>query len=236
MQSFFEYAKNTFPNAIFKLACVGWACDYDTRQSIGTKTLKAYTQCGKFGCQYLKNTEYILHDYSLFGDDNYHPNQEGQNVLSYYLTDAILNGGCNVVRSLITPIYQKDENIKQLNPKYILETQINDRIDFIVNLGYFTLTNPVDFNNRTALSILKLTKNGLILGSGLTLFRQYQRCFCSDTENNFHKIYGSYSIVYSPSNNYGILKFIAQAENENVNNLNAFNTDTIHISIPALYC
>lgn len=237
METFFDYAKTTFPNANFKLACVGWSRIYDVRQAIASRTLPAYTQCGKFNCQYLKNTEYILHDYSLFSNDNYHPNQEGQNTLSSYLTDAILNGSCNVVRSLITPSYEKANNINQLTPEYILETQINDRIDFMCKLGYLTLEEPVNVQNRTEIPILNLTNNGLILGSALDIFRQYQRCFCDKkNDSSFAKLQGSYSISYSPSNNYGVLKFINQSDNENVNNLNALNTDIIHISIPALYC
>ena len=234
MKTFFDYAKTTFPFAKCKLACVGWSRDYDTRQSIANNSLNAYTQCGEYGCEYLKNTEFILHDYSLFSNDKYHPNQNGQNELSRYLADAIINGSCEVVRGFVTPTATGTENTIQFNPTYILETQHNDKITLMCNLGFIT-TQPVNIGNRTAVPIAEFT-DGLILGAGLPLLRQYMQVFTANTENQFIKLNGCFALRYSPSNDSCILYFINQADNVTHNNISQFNIDIIYLELPALYC
>lgn len=234
MQTFFNYAKTTFPFAKCKLACVGWSRVYDTRQSIANYSLNVYTQCGEYGCEYLKNTEFILHDYSLFSNDKYHPNQNGQNELSRYLADAIINGSCEVVRGFVNPNATGTENTIQFNPTYILETQHNDKITLMCNLGYIT-TQAVNIGNRTAVPLAQFP-DGLILGAGLPLLRQYMQVFTANSENQFIKLNGCFALQYSPSNDSCILYFINQADNETHNNISAFNTDIIYLELPALYC
>ena len=234
MSKFFEYAKNTFPFAKCKLACVGWSRVYDTRQSIANHSLHAYTQCGEYGCEYLKNTEFILHDYSLFSNDKYHPNQDGQNELSRYLADAIINGSCEVVRGFVTPTNAGTDNVIQYNPTYILQTQHNDKITLMCNLGYIS-TQPVNISNRTVVPLVKLT-DGLILGAGLPLLRQYMQVFSADSKNQFIKLNGCFALQYNPSSDNCILYFINQADDETHNNISAFNTDIIYLELPALYC
>lgn len=234
MSIFFEYAKNTFPFAKCKLACVGWSRVYDTRQNIANRSLSAYTQCGQYGCQYLKNTQFILHDYSLFSADKYHPNQEGQNELSRYLTDAILSGSCEVVRGFVTPTNAGTDNVIQYNPSYILQTQHNDKITLMANLGYIT-TNPATIANRTAVPLVRFT-DGLIMGAGLPILRQYMRVFCANSSNEFKKLQGAFSVDYSNSDDSCILYFINQADNLSISNITAFNTDIIYMELPALYC
>ena len=206
MSIFFKYAKTTFPFAKCKLACVGWSRVYDTRQSIANSSLNAYTQCGEYGCEYLKNTEFILHDYSLFSNDKYHPNQNGQNELSRYLADAIINGSCEIVRGFVTPTNAKTENVIQYNPAYILQTQHNDKITLMCDLDYIT-TNPVNIGNRTAVPLVRFT-DGLIFGSGLPLLRQYMQVFTANSENQFIKLKGCYALQYSASDDSCILYFI----------------------------
>lgn len=234
MSIFFKYAKSTFPFAKCKLACVGWSRVYDTRQSIANSSLNAYTQCGEYGCEYLKNTEFILHDYSLFSNDKYHPNQNGQNELSRYLADAIINGSCEIVRGFVTPTNAGTDNVIQYNPTYILQTQHNDKITLMANLGYIT-TQPVNIGNRTGVPLVKFT-DGLILGSSLPLLRQYMQVFTADSGNKFIKLKGCFALQYSPSKDSCILYFINQADNETHNNISAFNTDIIYLELPALYC
>jgi hypothetical protein len=234
MNTFFSYAKTTFPKADLKLGCVGWSRNYNVRQSISNRSLVAYTQCGSFGCQYLHNTQYILHDYSLFSNDKYHPNQNGQNELSKYLTEAILSGSCNVVRGFITPTYNASSNVTKYDLGYILESQVNENIYLMANIG-FLKTTAQNLGNRTVVPLIEFS-DGLILGSGLPIFRQYMQMFCGKTDNTFDKLMGSITVQYNENLDKGILCFINQADNLTHSNINAFNTDVICLTIPALYC
>lgn len=237
MSEFFTYAKTTFPNADFKLACVGWSKDYDVRQSIAVNVIPIYTKCGKYGCQYLTNCEYILHNYSLFSNDKYHPNQNGQNELSYYLATAILNGSCDVVRSFIRPSYTMGDEITSSDISssgYILEQQCNGEITFMAYLGYLT-ANAQNIGNNTKVNLLNL-ENGLIMGGGLSIFRSYQNLFCADSSNAFHNIMVAYNLVYNSTKNKCELNINSQARGDTVNNITGMLNDIIYLKIPALYC
>lgn len=233
MNTFFNYAKTTFPRAKLKLAEVGWSRVYDTRQSIANNSLPAYTQCGQYGCQYLKNTEFILHDYSLFSGDKYHPNQNGQNELAKYLTDAILNGSCEVIRSFVTPTNKKSDNVTEYNPNYILESQHNGIITFMANIGYIRM-NPTNIGNRTVVPLIDF-EDGLILGGGLSIFRQYMQIFTANSSSQFIKLMGCFALQYNANDDVCFLAFVNQADNVNHQNITELNTDTIFMQLPALY-
>lgn len=236
MEEFFTYAKQQFPNAKCKLAHVGWSKVYDVRQSLANATIYCYTHCGKYGCQYLKNTEYILHDYSLFSGDNYHPNQNGQNELSSYLTDAILNGSCNVIRGFVTPTIEMGPYItSQLDSgTYILQSQNNGEITLMASLG-FLASNPVTLAGNSSVTLCSFT-DGLIMGGGLPIFRTYQQVFCADNNGAFKKFMCAYNVMFNTADIKCDFNLTTQNDNVTQSNLTAFNNNIVYLQIPALYC
>ena len=231
------YAKTTYPNAKVKFGCVGWSRDYAVRQEIIGK-LPVYQRITKYGGEYLNNTEWILHDYSLLGDDHYHPNQNGQNELSKYLVEAIKTGSCDVQRrqfsvNNLVKINESDT----LNPAYCIMMQNNGQIDVSINLGFVQKSNSYTINSGSVVPICKISNNSLVTGAGIDCFTQPSTVFIADTNNhNLKQVNGCFSIKYSSSDECGILYYINDKTNVTTNDVNQFNTNIIHMTLPAGYC
>lgn len=231
------YAKTTYPNAKVKFGCVGWSRDYAVRQEIMEK-LPVYQRITKYGGEYLNNTEWILHDYSLFSDDHYHPNQNGQNELSKYLVEAIKTGSCDVQRvqfsvNNLVKIYESDT----LNPAYCIMMQNNGQIDVCINLGFVKKSDEYTIDGGSVIPICNISNNSLVTGSGIDCFTQPATVFIANTNNgNLKQINGCFSIKYDPSHHRGVLYYINDQTNVTNANINQYNTNAIHMTLPAGYC
>ena len=236
IEEFCTYAKTNYINANISIGCVGWTKYYDNRQNIACNVIPAYTKCGKFGANYLKNVEYILHDYSLFSGDNYHPSQDGQNELSIYLTEAIKYGSCNVIRSFIVPTTEVYDNTNTLAPSYILENQVNDKIELLVSGAFFTIGTAITLNRDSVLPLLKL-KTGLIMGSGIPVYKQYQNLFCANGDGSSqYDIPIDFSVIYDSTNTCGNLQMYVSKTKDSINNIKAFLFGEITLTMNALFC
>lgn len=238
MSEAFTYAKTTYPNAQIMLACVGWSKVYDTRQEIANRSIPAYQGCGKYGVRYLGNTEYILHDYSLFSGDYYHPNQDGQNELSKYLATAILNGSCDIHRwKNDSTLVSKRESGDTLNPAYVIEIQDNGTITFAADLNVIIRGTKTTFTSNIGAVLCDLNPDGLIMGAGIDIFREAGSLLCcEDNTSPYYTINGTYYIQYATALHTGQLFFKCEKKTSTESNINTYNPSKLSITMPALYC
>lgn len=236
MAEAFTYAKTTYPNAQIMLACVGWSYVYDNRQAIALNSIPAYQGCGKYGVRYLTNTEYILHDYTLFSGDYYHPNQDGQNELSKYLATAILNGSCDVVRRNWDNIQLiKIDANDTLNPTYILVNQVNGTIDVSLALGYYVKNTPVSLTDNTDIPIAKI-EDSLIMGAGIECFPTQTTIFTTDSQGaNGGQTPVDLNLTYDSANHKCLVSIHVNRTNINKSDVKNFLFDPIHLTLPALF-
>ena len=238
MEECFEYAKELYPNAEIKLGCVGWSKVYDVRQSI-VKVLEVYTGCGKYGVKYLNNVEWILHDYSLFCSDNYHPTQEGQNELAKYITQALLTGSCDIQRwvNIVSDEYiEPIEETDTFSPAYCIQYQNNGMIIMAIGLGYIVKTTAVTIGSNTTVPLAKLT-GGLMYGGGLEAVRFGASCFVATSGGSGQaEINGTYGLKYDPTNNECLIEFISSKRSGINANIAAINQNPIYFVAPASYC
>ena len=236
MAECFSYAKTTYPNAQIMLACVGWSKVYLNRQANVINSLTAYTGCGKYGVKYLKNTEYILHDYSLFSDDSYHPNQNGQNELSKYLAEAIISGTCAIKRWIGSDIISKVESGDTLNPDWCLEYQNDGTITVSMCLGYIVRSTSYNIGNLTKIP-LAIIESGLCLGSGIQAINTWGNILCATGDSStIVDIAGEYSIEYDATNNRAVVYWQSAPQTTTTNNITCFLTTPISLTFPASYC
>ena len=236
MGTFFTYSKTHFSNAQVSIGCVGWSRIYTARQLIANRSLNAYSQCGKFGGRYLKNVEYILHDYSLFSDDNYHPNQNGQNELSTYLVDAIKTGSCNVIRGFVTPTIEISSSLSNFNPSNVLQMQNNGVITLSMEIGYFTSNVDLNLSRNNTIGLLKFT-DGLIMGTGISAFNTRAIMFTANSNaTNLYDVPVIITPVYDTDNVCCSLNLIVDRTKNTYSGVSAFNIGTIYMELPALYC
>lgn len=95
IKAFCNYAKTEFPNARVLIGCVGWSPVSATRVGIFNKACMIYRKCGAYGAGYLANSEYSLHDYTMFTSDNIHPNAAGQENIASMLANGVITGSCS---------------------------------------------------------------------------------------------------------------------------------------------
>lgn len=106
MDAFATRCRELFPNASMKYAFVGWRKSPPTGTS--TKPYSAYVtainyfrrQCGFRGIGYVKNSEYIFHQYNdtWYQSDGVHPTDTASIDIAVNLLQAILTGVCDVYR------------------------------------------------------------------------------------------------------------------------------------------
>lgn len=104
IEDFFNYANVNLPCEYFLIEN-GWCSDHQNittpvgtftsasiRAAIANKVIPAYASAAKFGCHYLGNVVYALHDYknSWNTGDYYHPSIQGGEDLAYAILNLML--------------------------------------------------------------------------------------------------------------------------------------------------
>lgn len=99
INEFITYAKTNYPNAELYLAFIGWssAADPANREHTLDAAYMAYANSGRFGFKFLDGTQYVMHNYTLFGDyddtgDTSHPNNDGMTYLAQAIYNALTVG------------------------------------------------------------------------------------------------------------------------------------------------
>ena len=87
-----------YPNCKISIGHFGWSStpDSEVRSSMLTHSLLAYRDCTLDGCAYMKNSEYTMHNYSLFTTDNVHPNTNGKAEIVKQIFEYLCTGTCDV--------------------------------------------------------------------------------------------------------------------------------------------
>lgn len=100
IEIFCDYCKGRFPNAQISVGMIG--CKMNGKPYVMSGVKDAYSRCGNYGARFIDNCNFILHDLSLFGSDNIHITQTGQDLLASYLLSAINGGNVSVVKKYYT--------------------------------------------------------------------------------------------------------------------------------------
>ena len=87
-----------YPNCKISIGHFGWSSTPDSkvRDSMLTYSLVAYRACTTDGCAYMPNSEYTMHNYSLFTTDNVHPNTNGKAEIVKQIFEYLCTGTCDV--------------------------------------------------------------------------------------------------------------------------------------------
>ena len=91
--TFCQLAKTKFPNAMIHIGCMGWSCNTSDARKISNIVWDAYAMgASANGARPLTGLETVLHAYTNFSDDGFHPSQIGQNILAYTMKAYMLYG------------------------------------------------------------------------------------------------------------------------------------------------
>lgn len=167
IKEFCTLAKEKYPNAIVKIGMIGNNWDVVFYNNLVSTVLPAYkTASNNINGVYLTNTEYILHNHNFMSSDTGHPNSEGQKALANYISNAIINGSCDVNYVLTLPITFSD------NTNGTIKVQVNNDIT--------SFTFPTKFfNNQNLQGIIGMSGDiSFILGQYRQwIIHDYNRIF-----------------------------------------------------------
>lgn len=143
IEIFCDYCKDRFPNAQISIGMIG--CKMNAKPYIMSGVKDAYSRCGNYGARFIDNCNFILHDLSLFGSDNIHITQTGQNLLASYLLSAINGGNVSVVKKYYGFEFKGTNKITPFDDtKY---TGIQWMYNNVKHWGFdalkFNITNPI---------------------------------------------------------------------------------------------
>lgn len=86
-----DYVKAQFPNARIMVLSIGWGKRVSERTNIYNNVIAGYRENALVNGIEFNNLSYILHDYSFFSSDGFHPNANGQRALGVSIS-ALLKG------------------------------------------------------------------------------------------------------------------------------------------------
>ena len=136
--TFCSTAKTKFPNASVYIAMAGFTQEASKRYAIYT-TYVSYSQCNKFGANFLSGVECVMHDTSLFvGDPDFtHPNENGREKLAIAIAQAWKTGrySYNIGYTLL-PLTLSG---LATSGNFQLNTMIIDNKTYILNQGVRTI-------------------------------------------------------------------------------------------------
>lgn len=87
-----------YPNAKVSIGHFGWSsfAGGSTRSNMVNYSIQGYQKAPLHGAAYMTNSEFTMHDYSLFWTDNVHPTGDGMREIARQLVEYIFTGTCDV--------------------------------------------------------------------------------------------------------------------------------------------
>ena len=98
---FCSYAKSTFPNSHIKIAHISRAVNNRNLDMIN-ESIQAYSDCGRYGAEYINGSEYILMNVDALRDDLLHPNEIGSKLIASKIVAGLNNGIRALYRTILT--------------------------------------------------------------------------------------------------------------------------------------
>lgn len=93
IEEFANYCHTRYPNATVKIGCLGFSI-----KEMAANLAPIYSQCVKYGCEYVHDTQNLICDSTYIASDNVHLTNAGYNYYSPYIAEAIITGHTHYVQ------------------------------------------------------------------------------------------------------------------------------------------
>lgn len=169
MESIDTYVKTNLPNAKIHLALLGWTSKLNERNALTAHVWPVYPKCAALGWRYLAGTQYVMHNYRLFCNDNFHPNQTGQEELGRNVAEAYLTGCCS-------PYYRFDNVTADAGTLFDTGTFTaingfsNGQILAGLNNGSVTASTPITLTNGSPVVLGTISDPYTMMGNYYTQY------------------------------------------------------------------
>ena len=150
IDNFCAYVHTNYVNAKIHIAHVGRTWNAANCATMAQTSIPGYKECSKYGASYIFNSEFIMHDHSLFNVDLVHPNANGIDLMAIAVASGVINGSCSIYRTgNIT--FQKDANTLSS-----VDT-VSLNYDIIELINNETISIVLPYTNGTVLTVLGIS-------------------------------------------------------------------------------
>ena len=235
--NFITYCKTQFPNAKVYIGMIANDGNNTTvgvtaRNIIRDTVLIAYQNCSAHGGIYLNGVENVMHYYPNFGEDNYHPSENGYRILGSNIFQAFKNGKTTYILPYINATIN-NSNISNFGTMRIGCQMCDNLVNFKITEGRINFTNSIS-----------LSADYIILGVvDFPCFRYTNipnlaiPTFIGivTDDNNYYGAIGTLTV----NSNYELVIGFRPYKNDgtvlpNINNINSIFFGTANISIPTI--
>lgn len=142
ISAFCTYCKTNYKWARIHIAHAGRIWSESELPKFAYVTVPRYSRCGLYGARYIKGSENIMHQYSLFQADKIHPNADGVREIGIAMVEGLLTGTCEIERRIQPTITPTAANILSASfDSPMVMMQQNDTVSAIFQaLGSLTVT------------------------------------------------------------------------------------------------
>ena len=239
ISSFIQYCKTTFPNAKVYIGMIAGdgnetSAGATRRATLRSSTLIGYQTCRLYGGIYLNGVENVCKYYPNFGEDNYHPSENGYRQLGICISQAFNNGYVEYFLPKEAITFDNASNMNFGNTRFF--SQILGNISqFSIHSGTIQFTNYLNMSGgyidlgHVNVSNFKFTEYGDLLlptfiGVTTSDNKYYGGLGCITINANHHLIIGFRNYKNDGTN-------IAQLQN-----IKALFFDTGSTTSPTINC
>ena len=142
ISAFCTYVKTNYTRAHIHIAHAGRIWSEAELPKFANITVPIYSRCGLYGARYLKGSENIMHQLSLFNADKIHPNADGVREIGIAVTEGFLTGTCEIERRITPTITPTGADVYSATFDSTMQMlQQNDIVSMIFQgLGSMTVT------------------------------------------------------------------------------------------------
>lgn len=154
MQNFKNYCVQNYPYAKIHIGYIAWQSSAKTG---GTKVPRAIglqnyiREATSMGMIYMSNIQYVLHDYSLFQSDGFHPNANGCYRIAAQVANHLMGGGIDCIDGYrgFTPTFASGVNPDKQDGGYFTWRH-NNMSGIWFNATAWTFDEGVNFSSHPA--------------------------------------------------------------------------------------
>ena len=239
INAFINYCRTTFPNAKVYIGMIAsdgnnTSNGISRRQTLRDRTLIAYQNSRIYGATYLNGVENVMKYYPNFGEDNYHPSENGYKILGGCISQAFNNGYVEYYLPKEDITFANASNMTFNTTRFYCQI-LGDKSQFIIQSGNVQFTNYLNMSSgyvdlgEVTMSNYRFTEYGdMVINTfvGMT------------TSDN--KYYGGIGVIFVNNNNHLVVGFRTY-KNDGSNLTQLQNIKTIYfencsVIVPTIKC
>lgn len=235
IKEFYDYVKINLPKTTMYIYGVGRSANPFNNQNIINNVYPAFEEVKKYGIINIINSCDVMHNYSLFQNDGFHPTNDGSNKIAQFLEQGLKTGIVNpyyLQREKFNNLITQSSSISSL-PDMTIRTEINNGyVKISCENGGFIGLNNINITGASEIIIGTITNyndNSCCHPIGTTILipiTGYIAGYLNETYKNNIPLFGTLYFNLEENNTYTLhLRFSTYYNENKITNANGLQFD-----------